>query len=439
VKDWKPFALKEITTKIGSGSTPKGGKEAYFESGITLVRSLNIYDFVFALKDLAFINGTQAKKLNGVTIEKEDILLNITGASVGRCTIIPENLLPARVNQHVSIIRCDKTKAYSRFLLYCINSTSYKDALMSIADTGATREALTKEDLEKFPILLPPLPIQHRIASILSTYDELIEVNNQRIKLLEETARALYKEWFVRMRFPGYKQAKFVKGLPEGWVVKPIGKVIDYNIGGGWGNDEKNNLFSTTGYVIRGTDIPGVRIGKANQEVYRFHKASNMKSRELVEGDIVFETAGGSEGQLLGRTCYITQELLDSYGDKVMAASFCKQIRTTSIPSLYLYYFLNYLYDTGMVETFQVQSTGISNYQFEPFLKFQQIILPDDELMQSFHDKTLLMQKEIAILGQQNTQLRQIRERLLPRLISGKLEVKTEKVLLNSETETKYN
>lgn len=91
MKDWKEYTFKEITTKIGSGSTPKGGKESYIDSGITLVRSLNVYDFEFEYKDLAFINGKQAKKLNGVTIEKSDILLNITGASVGRCTIIPEH------------------------------------------------------------------------------------------------------------------------------------------------------------------------------------------------------------------------------------------------------------------------------------------------------------------------------------------------------------
>lgn len=424
MKEWVPYKLKEITTKIGSGSTPRGGKEAYQQTGITLVRSLNVYDFVFELENLAFINETQAKKLNGVTIEKNDILLNITGASVGRCTIIPENLLPARVNQHVSIIRCNKENADAKFLLYCINSASYKDLLMSIADSGATREALTKDDIEKFQVLLPPLPIQHFIASILSAYDDLIEVNNHRIKLLEETTRELFKEWFVRMRFPGNEKVKFKKGIPTDWRIEPIGKVIDYHIGGGWGNDKQDNQFSTPGYVIRGTDIPGVRNGSANQDVYRFHKSSNMKSRELIEGDIVFETAGGSEGQPLGRTCYITQEMLDGYGDKVMAASFCKQIRTTSIPSLYLYYFLNYLYDTGMIETYQVQSTGISNYQFEPFLKFQQIILPKDELMQSFHDKAILMQKQIAILGQQNNQLRQIRDRLLTRLIGGKLEVK---------------
>jgi len=290
--------------------------------------------------------------------------------------------------------------------------------------SGAAIQNINTDILRKTIIALPPISVQETIVSIISAYDDLIEVNNQRIKLLEETARELYKEWFVRMRFPEYKISKFKKGIPTDWRIEPIGKVIDYHIGGGWGNDNKDNQFSVAGYVIRGTDIPKVRAGQANQDVYRFHKASNMKSRELIEGDMVFETAGGSEGQPLGRTCYITQEMLDAYGDKVMAASFCKQIRTTSIPSLYLYYFLNYLYDTGMIEAYQVQSTGISNYQFEPFLKFQQIILPKDELMQSFHDKAILMQKQIAILGQQNTQLRQIRDRLLPRLISGKLEVK---------------
>jgi type I restriction enzyme S subunit len=306
-----------------------------------------------------------------------------------------------------------------KFFYYFLQSIG-----LSNFDSDAAVPGLNRNLVHKLKAVIPEPKTQQRIAFILSAYDDLIEVNNQRIKLLEETARELYKEWFVRMRFPEYKKSKFKKGIPTDWRIEPIGKIIDYHIGGGWGNDNKDNQFSVAGYVIRGTDIPKVRAGQANQDVYRFHKASNMKSRELIEGDMVFETAGGSEGQPLGRTCYITQEMLDAYGDKVMAASFCKQIRTTSIPSLYLYYFLNYLYDTGMIEAYQVQSTGISNYQFEPFLKFQQIILPKDELMQSFHDKAILMQKQISILGQQNTQLRQIRDRLLPRLISGKLEVK---------------
>jgi type I restriction enzyme S subunit len=296
---------------------------------------------------------------------------------------------------------------------------------MMIADTGSTREALTKDDIQKFKIRIPQVSEQNSIVAILNSYTRLIDLNNDRCKNLESECSELFKEWFVRMRFPGSKAVTFEKGIPIDWEVKSIGCVVNYHIGGGWGSDVQDKIFSTSGYVIRGTDLPNIKSGIANLEVLRYHKLSNIKSRELQEGDIIFETAGGSEGQPLGRTCYITQEILDAYGDKAIAASFCKQIRTTSIPSMYLYYFLNYLWDTGMIETYQVQSTGISNFQFEPFLKFQQIILPDKNLMQKFHDIVLPMHKQIATLGTQNTKLREIRDRLLPRLISGKLQVKS--------------
>ena len=310
-----------------------------------------------------------------------------------------------------------------KFLFYILASQPLID-YADVSSNGTKMPRAKWNVLAKTEWLTPSLSMQQRIATILGNYDELIEINNQRIKILDEAAKELYKEWFIRMRFPDYKKAKFAKGIPKKWEHMPIGKVIDYNIGGGWGNDNADNQFSVTGYVIRGTDIPSVCSGVANHEVYRFHKPSSMKSRELQEGDIVFETAGGSEGQPLGRTCYITKEILEAYGDKVMCASFCKLIRTESVPSLYLYYFINYLYDTGMIEAFQTQSTGISNYQFEPFLKFQEILLPEKELMQNFHERVLIMQKQIALLGTQNAQLRQIRDRLLPRMISGKLQVK---------------
>jgi len=348
---------------------------------------------------------------------------SLVAEGAGKCNIILEVENPTVFESSIIRVRLNNEISNPLFYYYYFSSEIGFGAIQSIVNEVAA-SGIRSSELVKLKVLYPKVELQNRIALILNNYDDLIEVNNQRIKLLEETTRELYKEWFVRMRFPEYKKSKFKKGIPTDWRIEPIGKIIDYHIGGGWGNDNKDNQFSVAGYVIRGTDIPKVRAGQANQEVYRFHKLSNMKSRELIEGDIVFETAGGSEGQPLGRTCFITQEMLDAYGDKVMAASFCKQIRTTSIPSLYLYYFLNYLYDTGMIEAYQVQSTGISNYQFEPFLKFQQIVLPKDELMQSFHDKAILMQKQIAILGQQNTHLRQIRDRLLPRLISGKLEVK---------------
>ena len=117
---WDLTPLKKITTKIGSGATPRGGKNSYKTKGITLIRSLNVYDFEFSYEGLAFITEGQASetRLARVIVEPKDILLNITGASVARCCMVPEHLLPARVNQHVSLVRVDL--APGRFLLRSI-------------------------------------------------------------------------------------------------------------------------------------------------------------------------------------------------------------------------------------------------------------------------------------------------------------------------------
>ena len=202
--------LKDITTKIGSGATPSGGKQSYKTTGIALIRSLNVFDLNFSYDELAYINDEQAKKLNNVTIEPDDILLNITGASVARCCILPKNLLPARVNQHVSIIRINKGLANPYFIQYLLVSPYYKQKLLSIAQGGATREALTKESIENFEIIIPKSKnTQDKIAKILSNYDDLIENNNKRIKILEEMAQKIYKEWFVDFKFPNNETVTF--------------------------------------------------------------------------------------------------------------------------------------------------------------------------------------------------------------------------------------
>lgn len=109
---WEVSPLKDVTSKIGSGSTPRGGKGNYKSSGVSLIRSMNVFDFKFKNDDLAFINNQQAEKLKGVTVYAKDVLLNITGASVARCCIVPAAILPARVNQHVAIIRMIKKRSY---------------------------------------------------------------------------------------------------------------------------------------------------------------------------------------------------------------------------------------------------------------------------------------------------------------------------------------
>jgi len=177
---WVEKPLKEITTKIGSGATPTGGQANYKTQGISLVRSMNVHDWEFRENNLAFIDEKQAKELDGVTLHDEDVLLNITGASVARCCVFPKEYLPARVNQHVSIIRPKKELLNSRFLNLLLTSKPYKDQLLATGEQGATRQAITKSQIEAFRISFPKLEEQLTIVNQLS----FMRAKTQKLELL---------------------------------------------------------------------------------------------------------------------------------------------------------------------------------------------------------------------------------------------------------------
>lgn len=165
---WDFVPLAAVTEKIGSGATPKGGSESYKESGIALIRSLNVHDLDFRYENLARIDEDQAEQLTNVTVERSDVLLNITGASIARCAVVPNEVLPARVNQHVSILRPVRSKLDSKFLAFFLVSDETKSALLGIGSgAGSTRQALTKGELEEFLVPIPSIDEQRRIVAML--------------------------------------------------------------------------------------------------------------------------------------------------------------------------------------------------------------------------------------------------------------------------------
>ena len=151
---WRKGTLGEVCSKIGSGATPKGGKDSYGETGVSLIRSMNVFDMYFCYDELAHISDKQAALLDGVTVMEKDILFNITGASVARCCMVPQNVLPARVNQHVMIIR--SKDAFMQYYILCVLcSEDAKRALLGMSQSGSTREAITKSEIESFKIMIP--------------------------------------------------------------------------------------------------------------------------------------------------------------------------------------------------------------------------------------------------------------------------------------------
>lgn len=175
---YKKIPLGEITTKIGSGATPKGGNSSYQGDEIALIRSMNVHDCRFKDDGLAFIDDDQAWKLRNVTVEADDVLLNITGASIARVCLVPETVLPARVNQHVAIIRAAAALRPS-YLQSFLMHPPLKAKLLSIGEGGATRQAITKVQLQELEIPLPPLDQQlaferakHALLSVYALNDQ---------------------------------------------------------------------------------------------------------------------------------------------------------------------------------------------------------------------------------------------------------------------------
>ena len=195
-KQWIIEKLKSLTSKIGSGATPKGGRESYISEGISLVRSMNVYNGFFEYEGLAHITEAQAKELDNVTLQENDVLFNITGASVARCCILPKDVLPARVNQHVSILRTTE-KLNPVYLSNLLISDTEQRVLLGIGGAGgATREAITKTELESLDIPVPPLELQQQFAAFVQQIDKSKFAVQKSLEKAETLYKSLMQEYF---------------------------------------------------------------------------------------------------------------------------------------------------------------------------------------------------------------------------------------------------
>lgn len=183
--------LQKICNKIGSGATPKGGKAAYISEGISLIRSTNVFDFNFEYGELAHINQSQADALANVIVKPNDVLFNITGVSVARCCMVPADVLPARVNQHVMIVRPIMGETMSYYIMFTLCSIDNKTKLLGIGQSGSTREAINKQELESFEIPIPDETMLNQFGSLAKSLYENIYTNVKEIRVLNEMKTVL--------------------------------------------------------------------------------------------------------------------------------------------------------------------------------------------------------------------------------------------------------
>lgn len=315
---------------------------------------------------------------------------------------------PSFTNQQINSIIVDKKQHAPAFVYYMLQTQL---ELLKAVASGTATPIINKTLFSRLPAIAPPLPIQQKVAAILSAYDELIENNQRRIALLEKLAEEVYREWFVRFRIPGHNKMKLEN--------RQIRSFISGYIGGGWGEDVQSPTYGNPVYVIRGTDFEKVQQGDISSVPLRYIKNSELISRKLKDGDLIVENSVNHQSRTSGKSMLVTQHVLDLFDCDVICASFCKLFRPKDPRhSKFLALNLKLLFKQGLFDYYQnIATNGIANMQAERFL---------DRHLIPFHegiDLSIFELLDTSLLARAQAKLKESRDKLLPRLISGKLSV----------------
>jgi type I restriction enzyme S subunit len=408
MSEWAKYRLGDVSEKIGSGATPRGGKEAYLEFGeISLIRSQNVLDFSFSKNGLAYISEEQAHELRNVIVEEGDVLLNITGDSVARVCQAPSEILPARVNQHVAIIRGKSEILNQSFLKYYLLEPSFKRYMLGLASAGATRNALTKVMIENFEIKAPEIDEQIEIASILSSLDDKIELNLQMNQTLEAMAQAIFKEWFVNFNFPGF-DGELVNGLPKGWKMGKLNEVCKIEIGRTPPRMEEH-WFSTDPKDIKWISIRD--LGLAGVYIFNTYEYLTKEAVEKFRIPIIpANTVVLSFKLTIGRLAITTETMLSNEA--------IAQIKSDIFSTEYIYTYLK-TYNWGTLGSTSSIATAINS----KIIKEMEILIPENSVEKKFQEVIKPIFEKLKANSQEIETLTQIRDSLLPKLMTGKIEI----------------
>jgi len=466
--DWPYVRLGEFCIKIGSGATPSGGSSVYSDTGeVCLIRSQNIHNFGFKSDGLVFINAEAANKLRNVVVEPNDVLLNITGDSVARVCLAKKEHLPARVNQHVAIVRPDENEFDPRYLCYQLSSPKLQAHLLSIAAVGATRNALTKGMIENLEVIKPPLSIQKEIAEVLESVDKKIEINRQINQTLEQIAQAMFKSWFVDFEptrakiaakeaggdqaaieqaamcaisgktsdqlnqsppetlaqlkataalFPDALVDSELGEIPEGWEVKEIKQLAEKISKGttptksdeATAQDEKTVPFLKVRDISDLGEISRTDLDKISDSVH----TGSLKRSILLTNDLLFSIAG-----TIGRVALVEEDLNNSNCNQALAYIRLKETdKHLELCRLYL--------RSALIQE-EVASKVVQGVQANFSLTALgeiKLLIPNDVLLEVFEVQVGTLCKQQRILSAQSRRLAEMRDALLPKLLSGDFE-----------------
>lgn len=404
--EWIEYKISDIGTVVG-GATPSTKKTENYEGG-----------------NIAWITPKDLSTFSGRYIQRGE--RNITEIGLKSCStqLLPQNtvLFSSRApigyvaiagnevctNQGFkSVIPNESTDPLFLFYLLKYN----KDKIEGMG-SGTTFKEVSGNTMKNIPIKVPSdKEVQKKIASILGSIDDKIEENERINNNLEQQAQAIFKECFI--------------DNPENskWSTGTFSELIKSTLNGDWGKEAPTGNNTEKVYCIRGADIPEVKSGNKGKMPTRYILPKNFAAKQLTAGDIVVEISGGSPTQSTGRCTAITQSLLDRYDSGMVCTNFCKAMKPKEGYSLFIYYYWQYLYGKGVFSSYENGTTGIKNLDFSGFIETEPILIPPVDKVVVFDDYCKSIFSQVFTNGKQNEHLAMLRDILLPKLMSGELDV----------------
>lgn len=297
------------------------------------------------------------------------------------------------------------------FLYYLICSPLVRNPAIKSMVGSSGRQRVQTDVVANLDIELPPIEEQRKIGGLLKAIDDKIELNNAINNNLEQQAQAIFKEWFID------------NPENENWSNGTFSELIQSTLSGDWGKEAPTGNNTEKVYCVRGADIPEVKAGNKGKMPTRYILPKNYASKRLTAGDIVVEISGGSPTQSTGRCTAISESLLNRYDSGMVCTNFCRAIKPISGYSMFIYYYWQYLYDKGVFFSYENGTTGIKNLDITGFLGTEPIVIPPKEKVVAFDDYCQTVFDQIFANGKESEQLSQLRDTLLPKLMSGELDV----------------
>lgn len=381
---WEEVRLGDVCKSIADGDHQSPQKQVQGIPFITIsnIDANNRIDFTNSLYVSEDYYESIADKRKAA---KDDVLYSVVG-SFGVPVLLRENIKFA-FQRHIAILRPDKEKIFPAFLYYSMLTRDFYLQADSVA-IGSAQRTITLTTLKNMKLSLPPLPVQKRIASILSAYDDLIENNQKQINLLEEAAQRLYKEWFVDLRFPGHESVKIVDGVPEGWSGGKLIKLAEFKRG-----------KTITKSSVKEGNVPVIAGGL---EPAYFHNVANT-----VAPVITVSASGANAGYT-------------ALHNNNVWASDCSFIDSRNCE--HIYYVYNFL-KTNKNMMLNLQKGSAQPHVYAKNINELILLIPKEKVLKEYSDKVEVIYKAIFRKNKQISSLREARDRLLPKLMSGEIEV----------------